>query len=380
MKNNLEKISISELVNNNFIVRIFIEILLHSYFYTVRQFNKLFTFKDGNIVVISLHRLGATVFTIPAIKEIQKYYNKKITIVCFPDSIPIYDMVLKNINYCVLKRTDFRFGERFAKKVARKKIRSLKPQIIFDLNGAATLIFSVRSEMNVGITKKQYSAVYDYHVEIRNKPKLLDIYLDAISPIIDVSNRAEILNNKTSSITPDGKILIHPFAAWKEKEWNFNKYINLAKKLNKKFSVSLITQPNQISFDILQELDNCNIDIIQTPSSFELIQKIKECSFLIGNDSGPVNIANFIGKPTATIYGSTNPDYTATDFNHQIIIQETLKCSAGKNDKYCIIGSGKMNCSGIQCMNLLTVENVERKIFPLLEKYCSKKMNSALNN
>jgi len=333
----------------------------------------LFIINDGNIVIISLHKLGDTVFTIPAIREVQKYYNKKIIIVCYPDSVPLYNMALENIDYCVLKKTDFRLRERIAKKEARKKIRSLNPQIIFDLSGTATLIFNLKSEKKIGVTKKQYKTVYDYYVEIRKNPKLVDIYIDVISPLIDVSNRENININQKPSIAPDGIILIHPFAAWKEKEWNFSKYIYLAKKLNEKFKVSLIVQPNQISFDVLQELTACDIDVIQSLSSSELIQKIKECSFFIGNDSGPINIANFLGKPTFTIYGATNPDYTASHFDHQIFIQKNLKCSPGTNEKYCFIGAGIRDCSGIQCLNLLTSDKVYIRLFPLIESFVNEK-------
>ena len=106
----------------------------------------------------------------------------------------------------------------------------------------------------------------------------------------------------------------------------------------------------------------------------ELIDLIKRCSFFIGNDSGPVNIANFLGIPTLTIFGSTNPDYTVTEAEHQIYIQETLNCSAKDNEKFCIIGLATYKCSGTQCMNLLTVEKVYDTLIPLIQEYCNRRL------
>ena len=66
--------------------------------------------------------------------------------------------------------------------------------------------------------------------------------------------------------------------------------------LDANYRVSLITQKNQLSTDVINEIDHLNIDLIQTNSVDELIKSIKECSLFIGNDSGPVNIANFLGQ------------------------------------------------------------------------------------
>ena len=52
-----------------------VNFFIQSFLYMIRIVNRSFAYEDGNIVVISLHRLGDTVFTIPAVKEIKKYYK-----------------------------------------------------------------------------------------------------------------------------------------------------------------------------------------------------------------------------------------------------------------------------------------------------------------
>jgi ADP-heptose:LPS heptosyltransferase len=375
MKFKKEKIPITDLINRNKFVSLVTNSLLKLFFSFIRFGNKSFNYEDGTIVIISLHRLGDTIFTIAAVKEIQEMYGQKIIIFCFPESVPIYKIEFEDIKFCTVRHDEFSFGQRLTKHSAKSKLKKLKPEIILDLTGtmtSASLIYKIKAKQIIGINRKQFSSIYDQFVSVREEPQLVDIYLDTISPIVKSINRTKS-NQRQKSVNPLGKILIHPFAGWKEKEWNLKKFIILAGRLNANYRVSLIIQKSQLSTDIVDEINNSNIDLIQTESVEELIKNIKECSLLIDNDSGPVNIANYLGKPTFSIYGATNPDFTASGASHQIFIQKVLSCSSQKRDKYCSIGASVYDCPGIQCMNLLTVEEVHTSITPLVEEYCNKK-------
>jgi heptosyltransferase-2 len=168
------------------------------------------------------------------------------------------------------------------------------------------------------------------------------------------------------------KMLIHPFAAWKEKEWGLRNYLELIRKISKVYPVALIVPIKTLNLDVYQQIKNDGINIIETSSVEELINEIKNCSFFIGNDSGPINIANFLGKPTFTIFGSTNPVFTTTNADHQKYIQVLLRCSAQRDEKFCLIGAATYNCPGIQCMSSLTVEKVYSEIISFANKYCQK--------
>jgi ADP-heptose:LPS heptosyltransferase len=375
MKFKSKKIPFNEFLNHIKVVALVIHTILYFLFFVIRQINKLFSLNDGNVVVIALHRLGDTVFTIPAVKKLAEQYGSKTIIVCFSASVPIYKLVFRDIEFCTVERSDFYFQERIAKNKVKQKLKALNPFLIFDLTGSmisAALIFNMKAKQIIGINGKAFKGIYDLHVKIREIPRLVDIYLDAISPVIQIPDEYE-LNNSSIAINPSGKILLHPFARLKEKEWGLRKFIVLAEKLNVDYDVNIVAQTNNIDFDIMQEIMNSKITVIQTNSSEDLIERIKECSLFIGNDSGPVNIANFLGKPTVTIYGSTNPAYTAPNSDHQIYFQKILECSASPNQKLCFAGGEIYNCPGIQCMNLLTVKEIYEYIIPFLGKYCNRR-------
>ena len=375
MKFKLRIFSFNEFFKHNKIISKITILVFSLFFLVIRKVNSLFSLNEGNVVVIALHRLGDTIFSVPAVKQIVEHYGSKTVVLCFSASVPIYKRAFTDIEFCTIERSDFYFQERIAKFTIRQKLRALKPYIIFDITGtmmSASLIFNIRARKIIGVNGKLYSMIYDQFVLYRENPKLVDIYLDAISPVFQIQDRNQ-LKEQVLAANPNGKILVHPFARLKEKEWGLRKFTNLAKKLHVNYDVSIIMQTNYINYDIVQEIINSDVNLVQTNSSEELIQRITECSLFIGNDSGPVNIANFIGKPTFTIYGSTNPVYTAPTSYHQIFIQKILKCSARQNEKLCFTGGEIYICPGIQCMNLLTIEEVYKDIIPLVNKYCNRR-------
>ena len=145
MRINKAHISISEILSKNKLVSIILDTLFFLFFSSVRFLMKKSRSVNENITIISLHRLGDTLFTIPAILEIQRHYpNKTLNIVCFPEAEHIYNLSLQNVNFCFLKREDFIWNERLAGRRAKKLLKDLKPDIIFDLTGwliSASLIF-----------------------------------------------------------------------------------------------------------------------------------------------------------------------------------------------------------------------------------------------
>ncbi|MDH3268635.1 MAG: glycosyltransferase family 9 protein [Ignavibacteria bacterium] len=375
MKLVVSRISFSDFINRNKPISFILNSIFNLFFSTLRLISKQFAYDNGNLLIISLHRLGDTIFTIPAIREVQKHFKKKIIIACYPESVPIYKLAFEDIHFCELEHRDFYFNDRLTKFKAKKKLKMLRSEIIIDLIGSmssASLIYNLRAKEIVGMTRIQFKAIYDHYVEFRESPQLIDIYLDVISSVIQIPDR-NALKKLSKSTNPEGKILIHPFATWREKEWNLNKFIELALKLKKVYSVNFISPSGKLYSDVLDEIRNKGIDIAESNSVDELIENIRKCSLFIGNDSGPVNIANFLGRPTFTIYGATNHNYTATSGEHQLYIQKKLGCSARSNEKFCIVGGAAFICPGIQCMNLLSVDEVYNQLKPLADEYCTRK-------
>lgn len=320
--------------------------------------------KNDNVIVIALHRLGDTVFALPAIRKLQLQFDGNLTIVCFNESIPIYNLALKNIKLCNVLREDFYFGERMAKSKIRKRLKLLYPDTIIDITGtmmSASLIFSSRARRIIGMNRNQFKAIYDSFISSRTNPHLMDMYLDVVNMVVPLKTE-ENTKYFVNKITRGGKILVQPKAGWDAKEWNFNKFVKLIEKLNKIHSTCLIIPVNSIPNDILYELSEKEIDLIQTNSLEELFEYIKHCSAFIGNDSGPLYIASLLGKPTFTIYGPTNYEYSLPYGENHHFISKKIKCSPKENEQYCFTTAGIDGCPSFECMNLLEIDEVYTSI------------------
>ncbi|MCZ6702474.1 MAG: glycosyltransferase family 9 protein, partial [Ignavibacteria bacterium] len=168
-----------------------------------------------------------------------------------------------------------------------------------------------------------------------------------------------------------GFVIIHPFAIRKEKEWGLHKYIELAGRLNKYYNVIVISPPNFMDDDTLFEIELMQIDLQITNTIDELIQVTQKAALFISNDSGPIYIASLLGKPTFTIYGPTNPKFSLPFGAFHKYYQKILSCSAS-DEKYCFTLGG-INCPSQECLNLISVDEIENEIISFIKELSIEK-------
>ena len=175
-----------------------------------------------------------------------------------------------------------------------------------------------------------------------------------------------LLQNKFYKID---KILIHPFAGWKAKEWKFVNFIKLALEIKKRsYFPEIIFTKEQLSQDVLSELDNLGLKYIVTETIDSLIENIRHTSLLIGNDSGPIHIANLLEIPTFTIYGPTNPKIHLPLKGMNGFCNLSLKCSPNNLEKWCFKEGGLKGCPSNECMEGLSVNYVVKELFNFIDK------------
>lgn len=355
---------ITELLYKTKIFYSVIRLLLFFILSGIKKFNKVFKVTDGSIVIVALHRLGDSVFTIPAIKQIQNEYNNELIIFCYSESVPIYKLAINNALYITVERTDFFLGNRVASFEARKKLNKANPSMIIDITGvmtSASLIFNSKAALIVGMNREIFKNIYDKFTPVKYKSHLSEMYLN-VANIVSKKNDYTDAIHDSMTINEVDKIIIHPFAGWKAKEWNFNKFILLAEILKKEYEVAILVPSNYLSKEILDEIKNLKIDLIFTSTIEELIKNLKNFSLLIGNDSGPIQIASLLGKATFTLYGPTNPKFTLPIGMHHGFYQNIIKCSPISSQNLCFKDGGRYGCPSFECMNQLSVEKVYEKI------------------
>ncbi len=351
------------LLHSNFLSRaadIFVLILVR-----ISRLKNILSRASGEVVIISFNRLGDSVFTIPAIKEIEKKSGKPY-IFCFETSVPIFKLFFNKENIISFTQDDFLLGNRIAKRKIRKKLRNINPETVYDLTGSvlsASILFNTSAKEIIGISEKYYKNIYSQFIPVRTTPHILDIYLDAAGV---KDSRREKLKEFDLNYDKNGYIVVHPFAGWTSKEWNLHKFIDLAIRLGENFNVVLVSQPDRIRQDVKKEITQRGIRIAETRDINELINVLVGCSLIVANDSGPLYIANCLGKPTFAIYGPTNPAYHVPLGNGHRFVQKIIKCSPAEQ-KYCFTNAGRRGCPAYECMNLLSIDEVHSKINEFIE-------------
>jgi ADP-heptose:LPS heptosyltransferase len=339
-------------------------LLFDLFFFVLRNILVINKTKNGNVVIVALNKLGDSVFTIPAMKEIIAYYKKNIVLLTYPETEPIYKIAFPELSIVIIKHEQLHFHDRIAGHFARKTLKFLCPGIIYDFTGSirsASLIFNSRASEVIGINEEHYKGIFTSFCPIKKKPHIIDIYYDAIEAKIKC-DRSEYSRTFPVYIEKNGKILIHPFAGWSAKEWNMEKFIDLSLSLNKEYSTSFVIPVNTIKKELLGELNRKGIEVLETSSTEDLIRLIKNSSMMVSNDSGPVYIASLLGKPTFTIFGPTNPMFHLPYGKAHRFIQKTIHCSPKEWEKLCYKNGGYIGCPVFECMNNLSLKEVYDKL------------------
>ena len=361
--------------NGNPIARIIL-IVVSIFSFFIRKIIFFKKNKNNEILIISVNKLGDTVFTIPAIKLLQNFGYQKIKIICYPESQKIYNLVLSDIEYEIFDYKEFSFGGRIPSINSIRKIHRINSGKIFDLTGNVTsaLLSCFNAAENIyGFNEKYFKPIYNNFMEKPGKPHLMDLYSDVVKMF---TGKCDIKWYKEFEINycNESEILIHPFAGWKAKEWGIKKFIELAEWLNRFYKIKIIFPKGALEIDTVGELEVLKLNYSELNNIDDLIREIKECSVLIGNDSGPVYIASLLGKPTFTIYGPTNPEFSLPFGDSHDFIQNEIKCTPAKGEQYCFLDAGR-KCPAYLCMLNLDREITTVKVNGFLEKLDIKKLD-----
>ena len=349
------------------LIKGFISFAFNKTFHIIKLFNSECK-NSSTTVLISLSRIGDTIFTLPSIKALKKN-SPKLTIICFNHSKIIYELFIDDVNYIVVDAKEIKFGGRIINKKYRSLLKQLNPEKIFDLTGSilsASLIFNSKAKIIIGFNECYFKEIYSTYIVKREKPHLIDMYLEVIRLQYNISD-VEINREFPASFNRGDKILIHPFAGWAAKEWNINKYIELSELLLSDYNVSWIFAQSNSNEKLTELLKLKKINYIITGSLIDLVEELKSCSCIVSNDSGPLYLASALGKPTFTIYGPTNPAYSKPyGQNHRAICKQ-ISCSPKTDEQYCHKDAGRL-CKYYECMDLLSVNEVYSEVKRFLEK------------
>jgi len=108
-----------------------------------------------------------------------------------------------------------------------------------------------------------------------------------------------------------------------------------------------------ISDKIAKRLGTHATDLTGRTTLSELITQLRRCEVLLTNDTGTMHLAAFLGVPTVSIFGSTEPQLTGPIGNGHTVLRRHVECSP------CFLRECPLD---FRCMKAVTVEEVVRAV------------------
>jgi ADP-heptose:LPS heptosyltransferase len=349
--------------------RYFFKYFTNTIVWILKNLLRLFAKSGDGATVISLSNIGDSVFTIPALKKLSKIEGfGRITLITQSNMKFIFGNEFPDFGFIFVEKSDFMLGGRFPSIGLIKKTRSLKNGITisFSVNPQSIflMLFSGGKKF-YGIARGAYKKAFDNSHSLTMKSHLSDIYFDAVDSFQKVT-REKADYGFPLSLTRGEEVIITPFAGWDAKMWGIEKMISLADRLNKKRVVNFVVEKNKLQDRYINDLRTRGIKVTELDHISEYEHLLKHTALLIGNDTGPVYIARYYGIPTIAIFGPTNPDYCRHNGEEHIMIFKVLDCSP-VDEQYCEFDAGR-TCPHRNCLQTITVEEVELKVLSILEK------------
>ena len=160
-------------------------------------------------------------------------------------------------------------------------------------------------------------------------------------------------------------IVINPFTTWESKNWFLERYVELAKRLQKELNYDIIFTGSPGDREEIQEALKDNpagiYNLAGKTNLRELAELYRRAVLYIGGDTGPMHLAVAVGLPVVAIMGPTDPGKFGPYGSNNIVIRDdSLSC----------LNCWQRNCKRDKlCMKNITVE----KVFQATRNYLLKR-------
>ncbi|HPN30873.1 MAG TPA: lipopolysaccharide heptosyltransferase II [bacterium] len=333
------------------------------------------------IIVKGLNWIGDAVMSSPFFESLKKG-NPKSSIVVL--SRPWTAEIYKNNRYIdkVVEIDDKKNKIEAIKFLKKEKFdagillpKSLSAALLFKLGNVKKISgwsaqfrnFIISNPVSLTKNLKSIHQVY-LHLELAYansgvKLEKPEIFLDT-SKSTDEQIKKKYFNRKNVfylGINPGASF--GPAKRWKPEY--FADVINRLNSLDSNMTPVFFGSSNEISISesIIKSL-NKKIEYVNLAGATtlqELFSAIKQCSYFLTNDSGPMHIAAALKIPLTAIFGSTNDKTTGPFSSNSIVVKSGAECSP------CI--SKKCRFNTYKCMNDITPDMVLGGIAGFLKNF-----------
>lgn len=263
-------------------------------------------------------------------------------------------------------------------------LRKESYDLIFDLAGlfwTAMATYYAAPGYSAGFNFHGFGFVYNFEVEAIYNGHLIDKNLNLITRNLsfkdllknvdfacikpkyyiteDSRNKIEKLFTENNISNGLKNIVILTSAGWRAKIWDVFNFIELINQLDDRLNIILVggNEDSENAALIKCSVNKKVYDFIGQLSINESAEVIRRSHLFIGSDSGPLYIAEAVGTRTLSLFGPTNPLFSAPRGSMHKYVYKELICSASKDEQNCKLLAG-LNCKTFDCMKMITIEDL----------------------
>ena len=183
-----------------------------------------------------------------------------------------------------------------------------------------------------------------------------DNYLDALF-------FSKIFSGRRDKRYDAAKVYLHPGSGSRKKNWEAVNFIETAAILmSNGYTPEFILGPAEHFIkESLQAQGDDKIKIRIFDDLLELALGLKKAGGFIGNDSGISHLAAFLGIPTVTVFGPSDPQRWKPVGRFVKTVRPSLDCSP-------CFEKGNVNCTTIECLHSTTPAMVTDALYSMVGK------------
>jgi heptosyltransferase I len=338
-----------------------------------------------NILIVKLSAIGDVIHTLPAANALRRHYpNARITWLVEEAAADLVvghrsvDRVLVSRRKIWVRR--IRQGDRRLAALGEvwrffRELRDTRYDLIFDFQAllkSGLLIWLAHGRRKIGFGKGMQHQEHSYLFLNQRVPAIsmevhaLDRGLQLLEAVgvpvgevvydlpvrpADKQRVAELL--AAHSISGEKPLVaINPMTTWATKNWQNEKFAELADRLQAAYGVNLVftggAEDRPEVERIIAAMQGRAANLAGQTSLKELAALYEQCRFLVSTDTGPMHLAVATGIPVVALFGPTAPWRTGPYGDRHQVVRLDLACAP------CFT----RQCERGECMSGLTVDRV----------------------
>jgi ADP-heptose:LPS heptosyltransferase len=127
-------------------------------------------------------------------------------------------------------------------------------------------------------------------------------------------------------------IVLHPFSGWRYRSWPLEEFVTLAKALLSQAAHDLVFICRAEEEALLGPLKvglrgEGRVRFFPSSDLAKTAALLSRAELFIGNDSGPIHLASYLGLPVIGLYGPAPPSLVGPPIAHGTLLYKKVPCS-----------------------------------------------------